>query len=420
MSSRITTGEIVTSETMSKNFLMFIIILFINVACENKNKDVQPLNALGKYYKEDVQEIAPTNLHKAILARDLEAVKYHANNSFDINTKNKKFEETPLQLALELQEPQISEFLALFPSLDIYHRNSNGEGYLFSASKNGVFRVIQILYERHKKLNNFLRDLEYKSLDFHNLDRQRSLHKVANPESAEALRTSSTWSSFRIYDKDSEGRTPLHQAAIDKRAKVLQWAASRYCSSYNEYFRHSFLPEWLNNFLSSKLKISVEFIRWLSPEKRWDWYNFIAANPFNYPDNEMMSSLHRAVLSNSLSTVEAVLSCDYVDLTSSDKNGLTPLHLAASSRSPQVLKTILSGKIIHTWWTQKSEWLNQKDEHGNTALHYAALNFRNTENYSLLINAGANSKILNNENQSPEDLLLSTQKSSWHKSKEKL
>lgn len=389
--------------------LIILIFLFSCHRSATDEADHQTSPWLAKYAREELQAIAPTELHKAVLNRDLEAVKSAAQNGYAVNVINDKFGETPLQLAMELKEYAISEYLSFFPNLDIYHKNLKAEGYLFTASKNGMFRVIQILYDRHKQFNNLLRGLEYKNIDFKNHLGQRALHVALNPETAEAMRLSGYWSAGRIFDQDLEGRTPIHQAAIDQRNTFFHWAAQRYCQDYHEYFRHSVLPDWANKWLASGLKSSVEIVRWLSPKARWEWYNLIAANPFNYPDADGNTSLHLAVQTGSWSVVQATLGCEFSNLSQTNQQNKNVLHIAAQVRDSRVIELLLSGRLIHTWWTQRAEWLNHLDQKGYTPLHYAALNAYQGRSYELLLKAGANEQVLSPKGESAVELFKATQ-----------
>jgi ankyrin repeat protein len=398
----------------TKISFMFILIIglfgFLSFGCHQPKDEGQEENSkqsqLSRYFREDLYEIAPTLLHQAVLQRDLDAVKEAAQNGYSINTPNSKLGQTPLELALELKDLKISEYLAFFPTLNIYHQNLNQEGYLFLASKYGMFRVIQILFERHKRFNNIIREVEFKNFDFPNHLGQRALHVALNPETAEALRLSGYWSTGRMFDRDHKGQAPLHVAAQEKRHTFLQWAAQRYCGPYEEYFKHAVFPSWMNNFLAQGLKLSVEAVRWLSPQIRWDWYRLIASNPFNSLDESGHSPLHWAVKSHSLSTLQGALACEYSDLAQKNLEGQTALHLAAQSPNPEILDMILKGKLIHSWWTQRGEWLNQADSKGYTPLHYAALNLHQERSYQILLESGANVKILTQDGQSAEMLLL--------------
>ena len=407
--------------TVFSFLILGVSFLFIISGCQpptsNTPNEEGKTEVLGKYYKEDLQSMAPTTLHQAVLTRDLEEVKKASRFSQELNSKNEKFEDTPLQLAMEIQEAEIAEYLARLPSLDIYHQNKALEGYVFSAAKSGHHRIIQILFERHARFNNWLRGPEYKSLDFTNEKGQRALHVVANYEAAEALRLSSYWNVFRIFDKDHEGLTPLHQAALDQRALVVKWAAERYCQNYDSYFKHSILPDFINQFLASGLKISVEWVRWLSPKMRWDWYNFIAANPFNYPDPEGQTPLHLALKQHSQPSVQAFLSCRFIDLAQKDKQGRHALHHAATAAIGEFTPFLLNTPLIHTWWIQRSTWLNARDTQGQTALHLAAVNSRQNVSYQALVQAGANPAILNKEGQSAEALATASKTFNGHPSR---
>jgi len=74
-----------------------------------------------------------------------------------------------------------------------------------------------------------------------------------------------------------------------------------------------------------------------------------------------------------------------------DEYGTTPIHAAAANGLVSLLSEIVKKPKIN---------LNVQNEFGNTPLHFAALNRKN-ECVKILVAAGADTKVKNNNNQTP-------------------
>ena len=80
-----------------------------------------------------------------------------------------------------------------------------------------------------------------------------------------------------------------------------------------------------------------------------------------------------------------------IDPCKPDEFGTTPIHAAAANGLVSIMELIVKKPGVN---------LNVKTPGGNTPLHYASIN-RNSKIIALLVNAGADPKIQNEQGQSP-------------------
>ncbi len=116
------------------------------------------------------------------------------------------------------------------------------------------------------------------------------------------------------------------------------------------------------------------------------------------PDNQGNSMLHYAAGQNHHELLKLLLLHTLV-LTWHNINGQTPLHLAAREGHEQAIKLLLNHKIDIP--------INAKDKDGNTALHCAAA-INDLSSIKLLVKAGADPYLANNDSKTVFDLLDKT------------
>lgn len=80
-----------------------------------------------------------------------------------------------------------------------------------------------------------------------------------------------------------------------------------------------------------------------------------------------------------------------IDPCKPDEYGTTPIHAAAANGLVKLLEAIVKKPGVN---------LNVKTGSGNTPLHYAAIN-RNSKIITILVKAGADPKVKNDQGQSP-------------------
>lgn len=118
--------------------------------------------------------------------------------------------------------------------------------------------------------------------------------------------------------------------------------------------------------------------------------------PINY---KKWTELHVAVKKEDEKAIDSLLARG-ANINAKTHKGRNVLHFAVMAKIP-ILKMILS-KIKDD--LEKGNILNAKDVEGNTPLHFAA-SFGSTEVCEMLIKAGADPNLTNNEGKTSQDLL---------------
>lgn len=115
----------------------------------------------------------------------------------------------------------------------------------------------------------------------------------------------------------------------------------------------------------------------------------------NLLDNQGQNILHYAIIRSRENLISHLLQ-DGSLRQAITKNNSTVLHLAARYASPSVIETILKYPDC-----QEEKFLNVRDEHGNTALHYLAQRLETQYLTDRLIHLNAKLDILNEEGKTP-------------------
>lgn len=118
------------------------------------------------------------------------------------------------------------------------------------------------------------------------------------------------------------------------------------------------------------------------------------------PDLVKRTMLHAAVMASNCEMVNLLLSYGANIWATTNREYDTALHLAALSKDIEIAKVL----IRHLPCDRLSEYLNQKNRFGNTALHCAA-KIRNHGVLGVLVLNGADITIKNNDGDIPHDLL---------------
>ena len=88
------------------------------------------------------------------------------------------------------------------------------------------------------------------------------------------------------------------------------------------------------------------------------------------------------------------------DVGMADNQCQTPIHRASSTARHAVIRALLNSAPSQTTATQ---WANKRDKAGNSPLHLAC-EANDGELAMILINAGADKDVLNNDKQTPLQL----------------
>lgn len=208
-----------------------------------------------------------------------------------------------------------------------------------------------------------------------------------------------------------QGENLLHIAIENECTEIIKYLLNKKICDINEStfdgnFPLSIAIEKAKNLDYVKLLIShgADFTKKINKEKSLlmlacevgctDIVEYILQNKMyndiNEKDNEGYTALHYAAMENeNIQIIELLLKykCDFTKVTN---KGNTLIHFASINNFSNVLNYILSKHLF--------EDINKKDNTGQTVLHCAVQEGKNTENIRQLINAGANLSEVDNLN----------------------
>ncbi|HEY4784520.1 MAG TPA: ankyrin repeat domain-containing protein [Bacteroidales bacterium] len=172
------------------------------------------------------------------------------------------------------------------------------------------------------------------------------------------------------------GNTALHFAAQEKRIEMTAFLVGNKCNieAQNDYGQTPlFLASW--NGKPEIIKILVDN----------------GAN-VNISNSSNTTPLHNLASGGYAESIIILLNAG-ADVNKSDNDNNLPLHYAVKNGKPEAVKLLLA----------KTKSLNQKENHyGNTPLHLAAIN-GDLKSFRMLIEAGADYNLTNNQNQKAID-----------------
>lgn len=341
--------------------------------------------------------------------------------------------DTPLGFAIKLREFDLAETLLTKMTIDQFtHVNSAGESYIFLAAKFGSVHLIERIATGffEGRANDYDRLGWFQLLDQPNLLGQRALHVAADRQVAVALRTqyrrgtlAFEWLRFTL-NRDVEGNTFLHSAARDGRFDVLAWGSEVFCrkSDTNEESEFEWLiprlAEDLYQWAGSALLGALRFIQTFGVDT-YDWVGvdtpwMLMVNARNQTGE---TPLHLALRERDLMSVQALLSCKYLDFFLPDEGGKLPLHQylsgldqhqqSFSQNEKSIFEAVVARETKMRMWpvlpVQRSSYLNFQDNHGESSMH-AAARLRDPFFYDRLSELGGDPWQRSNANLRPVDI----------------
>jgi len=250
---------------------------------------------------------------------------------------------TPLDLAIDKGHVEVVELLLEYTSTSDLERkyNCSGNTPLHIATKNGHVELTNLLLEHANKLH------------FNNKENADENGAQLNNEEGhvDEVKGVLEHSESYIKEKNNDGNTPLHLAAMEGHAKVVQ----------------SLLKCW------NTLDLEVENVAGQTPlhlailgghdevVKVWLEHAELKLNVKNQDGN---TPLHLAAKEGHAKVVQSLLKyCNTLDFEVENVAGQTPLHLAILGGHDEVVKVLLEHAKLK---------LNVKNQDGNIPLHLAA------------------------------------------------
>ena len=170
-----------------------------------------------------------------------------------------------------------------------------------------------------------------------------------------------------IHEKDKDGKTPLHFAAVLNDNPEIIAALMNAGANIHEKDKDGKTPLHFAAANNDNLEIIAALLN--------------AGANIHEKDKDGKTPLHFAARYNDSPEIIAALVNAGANIHEKDKDGKTPLHFAAwNNDNPEIIAALVNaGANIH-----------KKDKEGKTPLHFAAMLNGNPEIIAALVNAGAN------------------------------
>jgi ankyrin repeat protein len=301
-----------------------------------------------------------TALHSALLLQSKSFSTFFLKKGADVNIATK---DGSTSLHLAVQWPACPEELLgriLNSTKNLHAKNHGGKTALHCALESQSSIACKMLLEKKKN-----------GVNIATANGEIALHLAAKWSGIGAkLFTTLLGKTTEINKPDSIGRTPLHCALLFKSVTATKILLNKDATvnaeaqtCHNLTALHlaalwSDIPMNLFEIILRKFKANL-----------------------NAQDKYGRTALHCAILSKSETLIDKLLDAN-ADATIHERDGLTPLHLAADWRQPIVpdISTRLFNKIL----TKSSSIVNAKCSRGQTALHFALASHSTTATDALL------------------------------------
>ena len=274
-----------------------------------------------------------TVLHNACDKGQLELVQYLVDNYPDILTIRDKTGQSPFLLSgfsgsVEL----VKYFISL--GCDVYDKANSGRAVLHNACQEGKLELVQYLVDNYPNMLT-IRDKTGQSPFLQSgFSGSIELEKYLISRGCD------------VYDKDSKGRTALHNACDKGKLRLVQYLVDNYPDMLTIRDKSGKSP-----FIDTGFAGSVELVKYLI-SRGCDVYD---------KDSSGRTVLHKACDKGKLELVQYLVD-NYPDiLTVRDKTGQSSFLLTGFSGSVELVKYLISrGCDVY-----------DKDNNGNTVLHNA-------------------------------------------------
>ena len=272
-------------------------------------------------------------LHYACYKGKLELVQYLVDNFPDMMTVRDKTGQSPYLLTGFSGSVQIVKYL-ISRGCDVYDKDSNGRTVLHHACSYGKLELVQYLVDNYTDM-----------LTIRNKTGQSPFLLIGFSGSVELVKYLIS-RECDVYDKDSSGRTVLHNACQEGKLELVQYLVDNYPDMLTIRDKTGQSPFLLTGFSGS-----VELVKYLI-SRGCDVYD---------KDSSGRIVLHHACNKGKLELVQYLVG-NYPDmLTIRDKTGRSPFLRTGFSGSVELVKYLISRGCD----------VCEKDKNGWNVLHTA-------------------------------------------------
>eukprot|EP00538_Stauroneis_constricta_P000705 CAMPEP_0119550664 /NCGR_PEP_ID=MMETSP1352-20130426/4141_1 /TAXON_ID=265584 /ORGANISM="Stauroneis constricta, Strain CCMP1120" /LENGTH=526 /DNA_ID=CAMNT_0007596585 /DNA_START=51 /DNA_END=1631 /DNA_ORIENTATION=- len=298
-------------------------------------------------------------LHLAVRAGDLPMMKLLIANGSDINCASRFDGETPLVLAASNGCTSIVEAL-IDAGANMSRRDIKVASAIHRACHNGSTNVVKLLISRGAKLDEI--DREGRTLLHTVVEFSDKFHHEDDVKEILCLLVEKRKTKYFIADKtDHNGRTPLHVAAYNARAWILQWLIENganvdacdetgltplhYASEYGRLeHAQKLLAAGAN--VNSVCEAGQTAVHKACLKGHLRMLRLLVAHGaivHGNIDSAMSSPLYGAVMFGHVSIIHELLTVHGVDANEFVEGRRSPLHVACTSGNLDAVKTLLRG-----------------------------------------------------------------------------
>ncbi len=378
--------------------------LFLLTACQGPEPYMeQPKNRVDRMTRVERADMAPNELFIAVFNGDLqEADRLSQGNLALLTARNQKEGNTPLGVAMELEEKEIAGLLfQRMPLKYFFEGNNLGESTVLQASRLGWTWMIEALADRYYRSLGQWNDYEFSDLDFPDHMGRKALHVARSGHVAEVLENEYYRGFLEVpvwqftHHTDSEGKTFLHTASRDSRKDVLRWGVMHFCG-VNSWEKEG---GWFFGSLGFAYERTQRAFQTyvgglgLSLEQRFNQQDVLGKTPLHYvSDNRDYEALR------------IITNCEWIDFSLEDSEGNIslqsflmnlPENESRLKESDLKFLRLLSEQRtqMRKWFRSKNDYINHQNRQGNSALHFAA-KLADPRPYQILSQSG-NVELLN-------------------------
>lgn len=388
-------------------------VTFMGCGTEHGDGTLPTNSLLTNMTPAERQKKAPNKAFEAVFEKDRSAVDFVLEEDRQQFLTKNSDGLTPLMIAIRLRQKEMSAAIVANMSIeDLMDKDSNGRGYLSYAAEQGFVQLIDQIAAKYKASIRWGYEGFY-NIDFtDNFDR-RALFYASTSAVAQRLKNywmqwsvakvmQNTWWSQFYQAQDIEEQNFIHTASAANRFDLVNWAKVELCG-----------PKLLegNTYILGLLEGVGEIFDYTTGLLQI--VPGVPDNMFNQKNMYGNTPLHLATQFGNREAANSLMSCRFTRYNVKNQLGRNPLaNVIAHADSnkaevEQSRKDIFNSLLkrenhIRNWWSNIVDIVDDRDEEGKSALHYAA-QLKDPYFYNVLKDIG-NVYLRDNDQRTPIDI----------------